>query len=200
MKQARPKPGKIAGSTHRVGGRGRLARVLSASAVLSASVFWQASAQEPSFVDRLVLDPQETCSGGTPEPGDIVALALRGAKGRNYAIVGGNEVARLAMRGPATTAYSVFEITDTAVENTVAIRSLGHVKFLSVDSEARVQARAEPQQAVPFIFEETDNGYFRIRLHARPIWLSMNQNGYLDFRGRDAGSAAQFCAQPVTSD
>jgi hypothetical protein len=168
--------------------------------MVSLSVVWQAGAQEPSFVDRLTLDPNETCSSGAPEPGDIVALALRGGKGRHYAVAGGNEVARLAMRGPATTAYSVFEITETAVDDTVAIHSLGHMKFLSVDSEARVQARAEPQQAVPFVFEETDDGYFRIRLHARPLWLRMNQNGYLDFRARDAGSATQFCAQPVASD
>ncbi len=186
--------------TARASASGRCAHAWWLAAVLSVSVVGQAGAQEPTFVDRLVLDPQETCSGGAPEPGDIVALALRGARGRNYAVAAGNETARLAMRGPATTAYSVFEITDTAVENTVAIHSLGHMKFLSLDSDARVQARAEPQQAVQFIFEETDSGYFRIRLHAHPLWLRMNLNGYLDFRARDAGSATQFCAQPVASD
>lgn len=156
-------------------------------------------AQERSFVDRLTLDPEETCSTGAPGPGDVVALALRGAKGENYAVVG-REAPRLAVRGPATTAFSVFEITGTATENTVAIHSLGHLKFLSLDSEARVFAAAEPAQAVPFVFEETGDGYFRIRLHAYPVWLRMNQNGYLDFRTRDVAAAAQFCAQTVVSD
>ena len=160
----------------------------------------QGLAQEPTFADRLSLDPAETCSSGAPGPDDVVALALRGAKGENYVVAGNSETARLAVRGPATTAFSVFEITETATENTVAIHSLGHLKFLSLDSEARVFAQAEPAQAVPFVFEETEGGYFRIRLHGHQVWLRMNQNGYLDFRTRDPQTAAQFCAQNVVSD
>lgn len=156
-------------------------------------------AQELTFADRLTLDPGETCSAGAPVAGAIVALALRGAKGENYVLAGNPESPRLAVRGPARTAFSVFEITGTATENTVAMHSMGHLKFLSLDSEARVFAAAEPAQAVPFVFEETGDGYFRIRLHAHPVWLRMNQNGYLDFRTRDVSAAAQFCAQNVVA-
>ena len=166
---------------------------------LLAALF-MAQAQEPSFVDRLVLDPGETCSGGAPEPGAVVALALRGARGSHYVVAGNLDVARLAVRGPVTDALGVFQVLETATEGAIALYSIGHSKFLDLDANTRIFAQAEPAAAVPFVLEETGDGYFRIRLAGHQVWMRMNENGYLDFRTRNLDAAVQFCAQPVIGD
>ncbi len=170
------------------------------AAILTGYAVSSAHAQEPSFVDRLELNPDETCSAGAPEAGAVVALALRGARGDNYVRTGNADVPRLAVRGPVTDAFGVLQIIETATDGAVAIYSPAHTRFLMLDENTRVLAQAEPVAAVPFVLEATGDGYFRIRLAGHQVWMRMNVNGYLDFRTRDVNAAAQFCAQSVVSD
>ena len=164
-----------------------------------ASISSGATAQE-TFKDKLVLSPEETCATGVPEAGDVVALALKGAKGRNYAIAGNSEKPRLAIRGEAKTIFSVFQFVPTATENAVAVYSLGHEKYVLMDEKTRLFATAEPASALLFELEQASEGYFRIKVHGYQSWMRMNTNGYLDFRAKQQEAATIFCAQAVASD
>lgn len=176
-------------------------KIVSALA-LSASVQTLALAAHPqeTFKDRLQLDPNETCSAGVPEPGDVVALALKGAKGRNYAIAGNSETARLAIRGEASSLFSVFQVLPAAEEGSVALYSLGHQRFVMMDDKTRLFATSGPESALLFELEDASDGYVRIKVHGYPTWMRMNVNGYLDFRSKQAEAATSFCAQIVTAD
>ncbi len=158
-----------------------------------------AQSQVP-FADQLVLDPQETCSTGIPEEAAVVALALRGAKDKNYLLAGRNEIARLAVRGPASDAYSVFQITGTASAGAMAFFGLGHERFVQIGERSRVFASAEAAGASLFVLEDAGQGYFRVRQQGSQIWMRMNANGYLDFNARSAAEAVNFCAQKVAAN
>jgi hypothetical protein len=174
--------------------------VAAALAQSGANAQPQEKADERPFVERLVLNPQETCSKGAPGPGETVALSLRGAKGLNYMRAAPSDEARVAVRGPASSAFSVFQITETATPKAVAFLNVGKAKFLQLDDRKRVAATAEPASAASFVFEETGDGYVRIRQAGQSAWMQMNVNGYLDFRARSAQAAVQFCVQPVRAE
>ncbi|MGC6498985.1 MAG: hypothetical protein ACON4C_02240 [Henriciella sp.] len=176
-------------------------KLMSAFALsLSAQALVLTAQSQETFKDRLQLNPNETCSTGVPEPGDVVAFALKGAKGRNYAIAGNSETARLAIRGEANSVFNVFQVLPAAEEGSVALYSLGHQQFVTMDDKTRLFATSGPESALLFQLEDASEGYFRIKVHGYPTWMRMNVNGYLDFRSKQAEAATSFCAQIVTSD
>lgn len=156
-----------------------------------------AAASQESFEDTLVLNPDETCSVGVPASGDVIALALRGAKGRNYVRAGSAEVPRMAVRGRPSDAFSVFQFVEGPDGNAVALYSLGHQKYVAMDDRTRLFANAEASGALLFQLEDTGEGYVRLKLNDFAFWMNMNPNGYLSFRGRQPEDAAEFCAQIV---
>ncbi|GGD11932.1 hypothetical protein [Aquisalinus flavus] len=163
-------------------------------------LFASTAAGQDSFRDKLVLDPDETCSTGVPAAGDIIALALRGAKGKNYVRAGNQDVPRLAVRGAVTDEYSIFRFVQAATEDTVALFSFGHEQFVLMDEETRLFAQAEGKAALLMSLEDTGDGYFRIKLDGYPFWMGMNANGYLDFRARSTDNAVTFCAQLIAAE
>ncbi|MEO0550809.1 MAG: hypothetical protein AAFZ91_12895 [Pseudomonadota bacterium] len=171
-----------------------------AGCLCAALTLCHSAQADQTFQDRLDLNVEESCSAGMPEPGDVVALALRGAKGKHYVRAGSAEKPRLAIRGEVSSLYSVFQIEPTETENAVAFYNLGQQAYVLMDEDTRLFANAQPTSALLFDLEAAQDGYVRIKVHGYASWVRMNANGYLYLRARQEDAATQFCAQGIATE